>query len=602
MMDPGTLANAAAWFAQIALIVAAASILPIVLRLDAPDVRFLFWRAVLAGCLALPWLQGRVDPALATAQTPGVASTVARLAPASAGPIVAAAPSLDWVAIALWIAITGAGVRLAWVGAGVLRLRRLRTAGQTAPPSADADDLQRIIGTSAEIRYVPALVHPVTFGMRRPVVLLPASLPQQPIEIQRAVLAHELLHVSRRDWAWLLAEEVVRAAFWFHPAVWWLISRVQLAREEVVDELAVLVTGHRRAYVEALLAFADRVPLTPAPAFARRRHLFRRMLLISREGRMSSKRIVASAAVMVLVVIGGAWYAVDAFPLQGTGGSAATLWGAGPAEQSANPVTPENPVPRRVFSVAAEMPPIADAAGVNGKVTLRLTLNSSGRIVEARPVGIDLRMQRPSLSVELRDPSSFQVERLFTRMAPESARTAMAVIEALIDASTASARQWQYDPPFNAPIAFDIDTWFGQPPPPPPPPPVPARPAVAAPPPPAAPPAPAQRTPGPPPPPPLPPPQRAAAGWAEHPAPDPYYDSAVRVGGSIRPPTKLKDVRPVYPLVAQQARIQGVVIVEGRIERDGRVSSVRVLRSIPLLDEAAIDAVQQWMTVNFRLE
>jgi protein TonB len=68
----------------------------------------------------------------------------------------------------------------------------------------------------------------------------------------------------------------------------------------------------------------------------------------------------------------------------------------------------------------------------------------------------------------------------------------------------------------------------------------------------------------------------------------------VRVGGSIKTPTKIKDVRPVYPLDAQAARIQGVVILEAKIEADGRVSDARVMRSIAGLDEAALDAVRRW--------
>jgi protein TonB len=68
----------------------------------------------------------------------------------------------------------------------------------------------------------------------------------------------------------------------------------------------------------------------------------------------------------------------------------------------------------------------------------------------------------------------------------------------------------------------------------------------------------------------------------------------LRVGGNIRPPTKVKDVRPVYPPEAQQARVQGVVICEITIDGVGRVSEARVLRSIPLLDQAAVDAVRQW--------
>src|SRR6185436_14034585 len=95
------------------------------------------------------------------------------------------------------------------------------------------------LGTRATIRIVPGLKQPVTFGVVRPVVLLPDTLERHSLDIQRAVLAHELLHVQRHDWAWILVEEVVRAVFWFHPAMWWLVSRVQLSREEVVDELSV---------------------------------------------------------------------------------------------------------------------------------------------------------------------------------------------------------------------------------------------------------------------------------------------------------------------------------------------------------------------------
>src|SRR5262245_38255163 len=62
-----------------------------------------------------------------------------------------------------------------------------------------------------------------------------------------------------------------------------------------------------------------------------------------------------------------------------------------------------------------------------------------------------------------------------------------------------------------------------------------------------------------------------------------------RVGGNIPPPIKIKDVRPTYPPEAQQARVQGVVILEITVDTDGTVKDVIVLRSIPLLDQAAVD-------------
>ena len=69
---------------------------------------------------------------------------------------------------------------------------------------------------------------------------------------------------------------------------------------------------------------------------------------------------------------------------------------------------------------------------------------------------------------------------------------------------------------------------------------------------------------------------------------------AVRVGGNIRPPTRTHFVEPAYPQVARAAAVQGVVIIELTIGEDGAVSNARVLRSIPLLDQAALDAVRQW--------
>jgi protein TonB len=101
-------------------------------------------------------------------------------------------------------------------------------------------------------------------------------------------------------------------------------------------------------------------------------------------------------------------------------------------------------------------------------------------------------------------------------------------------------------------------------------------------------------------------------------APPPAPSGPVRVGGQIHAPSKLSNVSPVYPPMAKQARVEGTVILEATISPLGRVTDVKVLRGIPLLDNAAIDAVRQWhysptrlngtpvpvvmtVTVNFRL-
>jgi TonB family protein len=68
----------------------------------------------------------------------------------------------------------------------------------------------------------------------------------------------------------------------------------------------------------------------------------------------------------------------------------------------------------------------------------------------------------------------------------------------------------------------------------------------------------------------------------------------LRIGGNIRPPTKVKDVTPVYPAIAKSANVLGEVVIEATIGTDGKVSDAKVVRSIPLLDRAALDAVRQW--------
>ena len=68
----------------------------------------------------------------------------------------------------------------------------------------------------------------------------------------------------------------------------------------------------------------------------------------------------------------------------------------------------------------------------------------------------------------------------------------------------------------------------------------------------------------------------------------------VPVGGLIKKPAKIKDVRPVYPSIAVSSRVQGRVMIEATIGVDGRVKDARIRKSIPLLDRAALDAVMQW--------
>jgi len=92
------------------------------------------------------------------------------------------------------------------------------------------------------------------------------------------------------------------------------------------------------------------------------------------------------------------------------------------------------------------------------------------------------------------------------------------------------------------------------------------------------------------------------AGLAEQPEPPPPPPvTPMRITSDLQRPAKVRDAVPVYPDIAMRARIGGMVILEATIDAGGRVTNVRVLRSVPLLDQAAIDAVRQWEFTPTRL-
>lgn len=684
MIDQVFMSNLFAWSGQVTLITAAAAVLVSLLRVSAPGIRHAWWRVVLAICLLLPMVQPwRSGPDLVGDSSIPVPSSVATLELASPRATAGTVPLLpatrlpeSWPAAVGAVIAAGALLRFAWLGAGLLRLRRLRGAGERAAPSDRQDELQMLTEAGAEIRYVPVLGQPVTFGVRRPVVLLPESMKALAEPVQRAVLAHELWHVKRRDWAWILVEECIRSVLWFHPAIWYLVSRIQLSREEVVDELTVLVVSSRRSYLEALLAFADEPPLFAAAPFARRRHLFQRMLLISKEAVMSSRRIIVSSGLMVTLLVMTGWYGSSAMPLT----TPASIAAADSAADNAQPqLPPRDSKPgeaRPATSREADLQ--AQVAKDPGAPTSRLAYIEIAKLQEARGAKSEAeatlqaaRAAFPTDSMVLsllasfynragefdravaivEDAAAFDssnpqghllvatfyqekvqkdralspTERLtYIQKGIDAADRALTMKPDYVDAMVYKnillrhQANLENDPARRSLLIAEADVLrnkamelnkarggvpggvgggerggvpggvpggvaggIGDAPPPPPPPPPPDQDVQS---------------------------METIDGTAP-----------VRVGGNIKPPTKIRDVRPVYPQEAQDARVQGVVIVEATIDGTGRIREARVLRSIPMLDEAALEAVRQWeftptllngvpvpvimtMTVNFTLQ
>jgi len=457
---------------------------------------------------------------------------------------------VDWTAIAGAVILIGIAARLSWIALGAARLHRLRRRAE-ARPAAGFDDLQAAIGTRAQILWTSDVRHPVTFGVGDPVILLPDALRSADAAAQRAVLAHELAHVRRRDWLWVIGEEIVRSVFWFHPAVWWLVSRVQLARETVVDEMSILATNARRTYLDTLLAFADDTGLVSPPAFSARRHLFYRVMLLSKEGEMSSLRIAIASCVLIVVLGAGAWHAVQAFPLYGNG--SVTQAAQQPPRDPTVRTAPTPPEPVSTVDLHRRAVEYQDKARVDTALTPedRLKLIAAAIAYEDRALALEPNFVDALVykNILLRMQANLTAD-------PQERKALLAEADELRSRAIALRNAGVRSPSELSGIA---------PPPPPPPPP--------------------------------PPMSQSAAALS------PDFESNVarlqpiRVGGNIKTPTKVRDVKPEYPDEARAKKVQGVVIVEVLIDEDGSVADARILRSIPDFDEVALGAVKQWKFV-----
>ncbi len=324
MNSPLWFSNLVSWSAQVALLILTAGLLLRLFQIRQPQTVLNFCRGLMLVVFALPFLQPwhrlprviqvSVWPSAATSHftTPPPAATLWRL------------PSLPVVAEAIGIAIlAGIALKLALLAIGFIRLRELRKASvpvsNSEPSAAMLNQISAKIGAKAEFRFSASVDSPVTFGLINPIILLPANFFVTDTRLQSVVACHELLHARRRDWAQHLAEEFVRAVFWFHPAILWLISRIRLSREQLVDLEVVRLTDARQAYIDALLEFTRRqariVPL-PAPPFLTQHQLVERISLILKEVHMSRRKSIASLAVIsccLVVVLGlSAW----SFPLK----------------------------------------------------------------------------------------------------------------------------------------------------------------------------------------------------------------------------------------------------------------------------------------------
>ena len=246
---------------QSTLFAAAAWVLSVALRRNSARVRHSIWLAASAKFL-LPFslliTAGTRIPPVHTAPPPpqfskAVASTIEPFTiplPAYRTPLPKrASPVLP----VIWLC-GSAGVFAFWFA----RWRGVREIVRGASP----------INLGAPIKTLssPALPEPGIFGIFRPVLLLPEGVRDRLSPSQlRAVIAHELCHVRRRDNLAASLHMFVEALFWFHPLVWWIGARLVDERERACDEAVLTEGGEPQAYAEGILSVCRLYLESPLP-------------------------------------------------------------------------------------------------------------------------------------------------------------------------------------------------------------------------------------------------------------------------------------------------------------------------------------------------
>jgi TonB family protein len=574
-------ANLVAYSLQIGLLVGLAAFVPAALRLRLPGARLVYWHVLLAACLLLPLVRPWKQEVGGTVQ---VSTSVAMVVPQQPAPRRSLPPVSE---IALLLLAAGALARLGWLAAGFWKLRQYRRHSQPLEPASSWS-------VEADLRISADLASPVTFGARRPVVLLPARFPEFDAHMQEAILCHEILHVRRRDWLFTVVEELVRALFWFHPAIWWLLGEIGLAREQAVDRQVVEMTKSREGYVDALLAIAGarpRLDLAPAPLFLRKRHLKQRVVSVLKEVRMSRTRLISALAAGLAILGAACWFVTGAFPLAAAPqvvydalGVTVDLGGAGVMHRT-----------------GVSYPEAARKRGVQGTVVVEVKLDANGSVRDAHVVSgpeelrsavlesvlqwhltKDLAWNSRQVSISFHLPDSLPVE------APAAAAgvggglatSQPASVRPTVKGITVSGLSDQA----RADLLSQLPVHEGD--------------ALSA--------ELLQNV------------TQAAKAFDEHlvvvpmlvgsaeatleimvPAgvradANPTGPPRIRVG-SVQQAKLVFQPRAIYPPEAKQAHVEGVVKLSAIIAKDGTVQNLEVISGEPALAQAALDAVKQWI-------
>ncbi|MDE2690177.1 MAG: M56 family metallopeptidase [Acidobacteriota bacterium] len=237
----------------------------------------------------------------------------ARVASAS-GEALESPPLWGLARLAFLVWATGCGVALASVGVGALRFHKLARNALYVENEAwlrRLEELRKDLAIRTEVRLLQGkgVLTPMTGGIRKPAILLPVSAVDWSDARCRIVLAHELVHVRRRDALRQLVGRAVLALYWFHPLSWVASCMAGARREEACDQDVLLVGVRPSEYAEHLLSLAE--ASAPARAvlslpMAHQSRLESRIRAVLRPSRARPGSVlVAAVAALTTVVLAG---------------------------------------------------------------------------------------------------------------------------------------------------------------------------------------------------------------------------------------------------------------------------------------------------------
>ena len=304
------------------------------------------------------------------------------------------ARTISWTDVALGLYLAGVILLLARVAAEQRVVRRIE---RSATPVRDGEwaTLLRTVSDRMKVRRPVAILHgsagtmPLTWGVRRPAVLIPDGADAWPAARRQAVLLHELAHVTRLDCLTQTLAAIACALYWPHPGIWWAASRLRLERELACDDQALLAGMDAHDYAGHLLEIArlHRVPSglnALAVSMAARSHLETRLRAVidvarRRRAPSSALRVGGAAAAMALVL-----------PLAALRGTASA---ATPPVLSIEPVT--------VTAAAEVVPPrvpLAVPAPFEGDWVLRLASEEEARRAANGSAAVHFMLMDPGLN------------------------------------------------------------------------------------------------------------------------------------------------------------------------------------------------------------